>query len=247
MPYLTELNEWRLIQEIATWLSQRKAPYHALPKSISEQIGVQIDADLLEFELRRTFLVQKFPQNLNQADFKHCQTALKNLCSLLDGLAQHRSLCNDPEGHEYIHLRASIGFLESTSEAIDLVNGPNKRLFKLPNNTIDLRNCLRTITECNDALSGLLAPSLLEPAVQPSRIQRGEATCKKDRIRDRAMFILGTLFEHFRCGMSHEILLKLIQDPDEDSGSPNLQLMLSACPELEMWQEVQCDTITLYV
>ncbi|KAL6898350.1 hypothetical protein GGI43DRAFT_408965 [Trichoderma evansii] len=245
MPYLTELSEWRLIQEIAEWLSQRKAPCHVQPNSINNQLGYNAYADLLEFELRRTFMVQEFPQNLSQAEFECCQEALEHLCSLLDGITSHQNTCDDSKGQKYTHLRALRGILESTSGKIDLVNGPNKSLFKLPDNATDLGNCLRTVTECNNALSELLAPPTLEPVIQPYRIQRERSAWKKNKIRNEAICVLRILFEHFKCGMSHEVLLKLNQVPNKDLAFPSLQLMLSLCPELELWQEVQCDTIQL--
>ncbi|RFU77282.1 hypothetical protein TARUN_4958 [Trichoderma arundinaceum] len=116
---------------------------------------------------------------------------------------------------------------------------------RLPSDAVELGKCLRVVTECNDTVSRLLAPPQHESSIQPLQRQQKKRMWKKARIRNRASFVLGTLFEHFRCGTSHEVLLKLIEDPDEDLVLPSLQLMLSPCPELENWQEVQCDSMNL--
>ncbi|KAM0259057.1 hypothetical protein ACHAQJ_003558 [Trichoderma viride] len=234
MPHLIELSEWRLLQRLAVQLGQRKASYQVLPGP------VHYDAELLEIELRRAFMVQEFPQTLDQTEFEQCQEMLKNLCSLLDAIAWPPGAHGDLEGQGYTRLRALTGFLESTSGTVDLVYGPNKKLFRLPNDAAGLRKCLHVASECNNALSRLLASPLQEWATQPSQRQQKKRMWKKGRIRNRAKFVLTTLFEHFRCGTPHEVLLKIIEDPDEDLLLPNLQLMLSSCPELRSWQEVQC-------
>lgn len=244
--YPTDSNEWRLLQELSTSLIQRKASYHALPRARIDQISIHHDASLLEIELRRTFIVQQTPQSLPEQEFKHFQTALKNLCSVLDRLALHRNTRGNLKGQDYANLRALIGVLDSTSGEVDLVNGPNESLFKLPNNAADLRNCLCTVTECNNALSGLLTPPPLESSIRPSRVQRGKVAWKKSKVRDQAIRVLEALFEHFQCGMSHEVLLKLLEE-NENPLLPNLRLMLSSCPELKSWEEVQYGDADLYV
>lgn len=246
MPYLFESNEWRLLQGLGLLLDQRKATYHVQSGPLNHH-NVHLNAELFEVELRRAFMVQEFPQNLDPTEFGQCQAKLKSLCLLLDSLAWSRSAHGHPEGGIFPRLRALTGLLESTSGAVDLVNGPNKTLFRLPSDAAELSRCLRVVTECNDTLSRLIAPVSQEPAIRPLQRQQKRRMWKKARIRNRATFVLGNLFEHFRCGTSHEVLLKLIEDPDEDSVLPSLQLMLSPCPELESWQEVRCDSVDLYV
>jgi hypothetical protein len=234
--YLTDSSEWLLLQELSTRLSYRKALYLPTP---------QIDAGLhvLEAELRHTciLIVQTIPQNLLEEQFDQCQTALKNLCLLLDRLALQGSSRGNLERPKYAHLRELIAFLDSTSEAVDLVIGPNEKLFELPNGADDLSSCLRTVTNCKDALSGLLTPSRSESAVQPPRIHREKTAWKKSKVRNQARCVIKALFEHFKCGMSHEVLLKLMEDQNEDLLLPNLQFMLSPCLDLEFWEEAQYD------
>lgn len=247
MPYLIESNEWRLLQGLGLLLDKRKARYHGHSVPLNNPKEVHPNAELFEVELRRTFMVKEVPQNLNPIDFGDCQAKLNSLCGLLDGLVMLRSDRSVPKGEVYPHLRALTGILESTSGAVDLANGPNQTLFRLPDGVVELSKCLRIVTECNDTLSRLLASPLQESAVQPFQKQQKKRMWKKARIRNRATFVLEALFERFRCGTPHEVLLKLIEDPDEDSVLPSLQLMLSPCPDLEPWQEVRCDSVYLYV
>ncbi|KAK4080209.1 hypothetical protein Trihar35433_1314 [Trichoderma harzianum] len=211
------------------------------------------NADLFEVELRRAFIVQELPRNLTLREFEECQAKLESLCLLLDrlvldSLVSNSLACGQSHGHEmvFLRLRALTTFLESTSETVDLAIGANRTLFQLPNGA-ELGRCLQVVTECNDTLGRLTASASQEPTIQPLQKQQKKRMWKKARIRNRSTFVLGTLFEHFRCGSSHEVLLKLIEDPDEESVLPSLQLMLSPCPELDLWQEVQCESVNMYV
>ncbi|KAL7958815.1 hypothetical protein V8C34DRAFT_281795 [Trichoderma compactum] len=250
MPYLIELNEWRLLRGIGSLLDHRKAPYVRMQSRLFSNLK-DSNADLFEVELRRAFMVQEFAWNLTSREFDRCQASLESLCFLLDRLVLDSLVSISPvrsrthnQERPFSRLRAITAFLESTSETVDLVVGANKTLFKLPNGA-ELSRCLQVVTECNDTLSRLTAPAAQEPAIQPLQSQQKRRMWKKARIRDQSTFVLGTLFEHFRCGTSHEVLLKLIEDPDENSALPSLQLMLSPCPELELWQEVQCESVNL--
>ncbi|KAL7950105.1 hypothetical protein V8C42DRAFT_309501 [Trichoderma barbatum] len=245
MPYLIESSEWRLLRGIGSLLDNKKAPWKA-PHHVQPGPLNDLNAELFEVELRRAFVTQEYHQNdVTSEEFEQCQAKLKSLCLLLDRLARHRSQ-GHPGGKDFPCLRALTGFLESTTEEVDLVNGPNTTLFRLPSDADELRSCLQVVTECNDTLSRLTAPTSKESAIQPlQKQQQKKRMWKKARIRNRSTFVLGTLFEHLRCGTSHEVLLKLIEDPDEDLALPSLQLILSPCPELELWQEVQCESVDI--
>ncbi|KAL7796893.1 hypothetical protein V8C43DRAFT_277625 [Trichoderma afarasin] len=250
MPYLIELNEWRLLRGIGSLLDHRKAPYvHMQSRPFNDLRDP--NADLFEVELRRAFMVQELPRDLTSREFEECQAQLESLCLLLDrlvldSLVPSSLAWGQSHSHEMIfpRLRALTTFLESTSETVDLAIGANRTLFKLPNGA-ELGRCLQIVTECNDTLNRLTASAPRESTIQPLQKQQKKRMWKKARIRNRSTFVLGTLFEHFRCGTSHEVLLKLTEDPDEDSVLPSLQLMLSPCPELELWQEVQCESVNL--
>ncbi|OTA01143.1 hypothetical protein A9Z42_0014560 [Trichoderma parareesei] len=220
-PVRVSSNEWRLIQGLARLLDKRKAP-HLVQSRVSGK-RVHPEAEFFEIELRRVFRVQDFPHNLDSEAFEQCQAKLKSLCLLLDQLAWSRSIHGHAEGQTHHRLRALSALLESTSGVFDLANGPNKTLFRLPSDSAELNRCLRIVTECNDTLDKITAPAPQEPVLQPLQRQQNKRMWKKARIRNRASFVLGTLFEHFRCGMTHEVLLRLIEDPDEESMLPNLR------------------------
>ncbi|KAL6881283.1 hypothetical protein J3F83DRAFT_46937 [Trichoderma novae-zelandiae] len=247
MPYLLQSNEWRLLQGLGRLLDKRKATHQVQsgPGPLNYGKRVHPEAEFFEIELRRTFRIQEFPHNLDPEEFEQCEAKLRRLCSLLDQLAWPQSAHGHTGGQTYPRLRALSGFLESTSGALDLANGPNNTLFRLPSDSAELSRCLQVTTECNDTLDRLTAPCPPEPIVQPLQRRQKKRMWKKARIRNRASFVLGALFEHFGCGMSHEVLLKLIEDPDEESVLPSLQLMLSPCPDLDSWQEVRCDSADL--
>lgn len=248
MPYLLQSNEWRLIQGLGRLLDERKAPHQvqsgtSMPPNHGKR--VHPEAEFFEIELRRAFRVQEFPHNLEPEVFEQCEAKLRSLCLLLDQLAWTQSAHGHTGEPNYPRLRALSGLLQSTSGAFDLANGPNQTLFRLPSDSAELNRCLRIATECNDTLDRFTAPATQEPMVQPLQRQQNRRMWKKARIRNRASFVLRALFEHFRCGMSHEVLLKLMEDPDEESMLPSLQLMLSSCPDPDSWQEVRCDSVDL--
>lgn len=83
--------------------------------------------------------------------------------------------------------------------------------------------------------------------IQPIQTKGRNSVWKKNEIRDRAICVLKTLFGNFKCGKPHEVLLKLTEYSDHDLISPKLQFMLSTCSASDVWQEVQCDIIAVYV
>lgn len=239
MPYLIESNEWRLLQRLGQPLSQRKALYQV---KTPYPLGNHGTAELLEIELRRLFMVKTYPQNLESSVFQQCQANLSRLCSLLNDLAEPRIVNKGPPGQTHPRLRALAEFLETTTGAVDLVAGPNQTIFSLPQDPGKVRRRLDIVTKCNNELDLLLEPPPQESVI-PSALmrQQSKTAWKKARVRVQASLVLGKLFEHFRCEASHEVLLKLIEDFDEHSTLPSLQLMLSPCHKPEPWQEVLCD------
>ncbi|KPM39642.1 hypothetical protein AK830_g6899 [Neonectria ditissima] len=241
MPYLFESHEWRLIQALGQLFDPRKAQYHVQLGPLSNHKQAHPTAELIEVELRQTFMAKKSDRDLDSTEFEKCQAKLASLCLLLDGLVSVRTGHGGSEGQAYSRLQSLAAFMESTSEPLDLVSGLDTTLFALPHGPDKLHDCLRVVTECNDTLSRLLAAPTQEPAVRLS--ENKKRASKKARIRNRVTPILETLFEHFSCKTPHKVLLKLIEDPDEDLLLPSLQLMLPRCPDLEMWQEARCNSI----
>lgn len=174
MPFLVELPEWNLVQELGRVLSSRKARYNLQADGSQEHVT----AELFEFRLRRALMVKEAPQNLSGTDFLRCQGELKTLCSLLDGLARHRP---EPNVRGYASLQASITCLKSMSgPAVDLANGPNRTLFRLPRDHGRLGACLKLVTACNDTLDRVLAASKPVTTIQPPDRQPNQGARRND-------------------------------------------------------------------
>jgi hypothetical protein len=248
MPYLNDLTEWRLLDELGRLLDQRKARYHVAAGQFRDHKQVNLNTELIETELRSVFMVKQVSRVLDAAEFEQCQIQLSSLCSLLDDLARPSNTHRGLESSGYSRLRALIGLLESTSGEIDLASGSNQTLFELPHGADELCECLRVMADYNKVINQLLAPLLEEPILPSFQKQHHQnGAWKEGIIRNRARLALKTLFQHFKCGTPHEILLKLIEDPDEDLILPDLQLLLSPCLELISWQEARCDFVNQYV
>ncbi|KAI1746745.1 hypothetical protein F4782DRAFT_553070 [Xylaria castorea] len=245
MPYLIQSVEWRLLQELARLLEPKMARYRMHSEPLHDNKGVSSHAEQFEVELRQALTVEEFSDDLNQRDYDQCQANLRFLCSLLDNLTKWRSDHVGPAAPAYPRLSALVKYLALISKSVDLVNGPNETLFNLPRDDGELDNCLGVVSGCNFALGQLLQPAVEAPAFRPLRKTDKKWTWKQARIRNHAIFALGALFNHFRGGTSHEVLLKLTEDPGEDATLPSLQIMLSLCSELESWQEACCESVSL--
>ncbi|SPO02494.1 uncharacterized protein DNG_05167 [Cephalotrichum gorgonifer] len=60
------------------------------------------------------------------------------------------------------------------------------------------------------------------------------------RRRDRAASVLRSLFKHIRCGTGHEVMLKLSDHLENGTELPSLDIVMSLCPDLSQWQEIEC-------
>lgn len=251
MKYLIELKEWRLVRDLGRLFGQRKASYQVQQPSLHEPVFLA-PAEHFEFELRQLLMYQDAPQNLDDGDFEECQTTLRNLCVVLDDLVADDWATGSPvvPAGSYPRLRALLPLLDSTAEPLDLIHGPNTTIFDLPHRENDLYRCLGEVTKGHRALRKLFTPpSVPEPSVHAlrGRRHRSKDAWKKARIRKQATLALETLFQHFKCGTAHEVLLRLTEDTDQDSALPTLQMMLSKCPELESWLEARCESPHPYV
>lgn len=244
MPFIIESNEWRLLHGLALLLDYRKAPFQVRPKQLIHP-NMNHNAELFEIELRRTFMLKACPQNLDKENFSQCQVHLSILCSLLDGLATNIDHCT-LDDVAYPRLRVLTRFLESTLETVDLAIGPHKTLFRMPGNNSELSRCLKIVTDCNNTLSRLLELPQQRQFNLALPNQQYKRTWKNARVRNRVNLTLGSLREYFRCGASHEVLLRLFEDNDETSVLPNLQLMLPLCAQPEFWYEARCTSVDLY-
>lgn len=252
MPFLIQCNEWRLLQRLARALSHKKAPCWLEQRDDRDQKHPQDTSvphpnlELLEIELRQLLTVAEYPHNVEDSKFNYCYERFISICSLLDRLAGPSStnpFIVSNNTHGYVHLENSIDRAQKSTGPIDLVQGPNKKLFISPSN-VELTACLGIVTQCNELLSGLVQPLDHKQPInsnQSTRQKRDKKDWKTSRMRKRARFVLDSLFQRLRCQTSHEILLKLIEDGTVDSVLPELQMMLSLCPELAVWQDIRCE------
>ncbi|KAI0410589.1 subtilisin-like protein [Xylaria grammica] len=240
MPYLIESIEWRLFQELGRLLKSqlRRGPP-------SEGNGRPPQAELFEVELRQAFMVYDVSEKLNQDKYDEFQESLKRLCLLLNDLARPPIVDGGPVAHAYPALDALAKRLELLSGQVDLATGFDEPLFQLPENEDELNVCLSIVTEYNINFSRLCPPVVQETTIRSHQTQHKRGSWKKARIRNHATFVLGALFGHFKCGKSHEVFLKLTEDPDENSALPSLQIVFSLCLESETLQEAFCDPVHL--
>lgn len=251
MRYIIECGEWRLLQALGALVSQRKSRF--VPGSVKANSPSRPDCPslaegLLEFELRRIFLLNDFSRTLSDAEFEECDMRLRTLCKLLDKLVDPRLVKGI--GPDYPCLRAVVELLQDSDETYDLSSSSNPSLFKPPDDEDELKRALALVTEHNDFLARVLSPSSTrEPTTRPvpkRDSKRTRKTWKDSALRDRATATLRALFDHLRCGRNHEIILKL-SDPDTGTIPRELNLMLSTCPNQCGWLEVQCGSIESYV
>ncbi|KAJ3562791.1 hypothetical protein NPX13_g8432 [Xylaria arbuscula] len=237
MPYLIESTEWRLLQELGCLFKSRLARLRR--GSTNDHDRTPSVAGLVEVELRQVFLIEEIPQSLGQEDYDQCQINLKILCSLLENLLKPQSTSESVVAHIYPRLYTLTKSLKSGISELDLASGPQETVFTLPRDEDELENCLCLITASNIALRRLLPLVPQEPIARPLP-KENKRMWKKAWVRNHATSMFETIFDHFRCGTPHEVMVKLIDDPDENTVSPYLHMALSLCPEFRLLQEVWC-------
>ncbi|KAI1358849.1 hypothetical protein F5Y08DRAFT_345299 [Xylaria arbuscula] len=237
MPYLIESTEWRLLQELGCLFKSRLARLRR--GSTNDHDRAPSVAGLIEVELRQAFLAEEIPQSLSQEDYDQCQINLKILCSLLENLLKPQPTSESVVAKIYPRLYTLTKSLKSGIGELDLATGPQETVFTLPRDEDELENCLCLITASNIALLRLLPLVPQEPIARPLP-KENKRMWKKAWVRSHATSMLETIFDHFRCGTSHEVMVKLTDDPDENAVSPYLHMALSLCPEFRLLQEVWC-------
>ncbi|KAN0066705.1 hypothetical protein V8E54_015175 [Elaphomyces granulatus] len=252
---LTASLEWRLLQGLGSSVVGRLARYKRGSETISAQktktsFNINIVSDnnqaFLETELRLLlnwkFSTPKLPQNT----YDELQVKLMILCELLDGVV-NLPLTRSKQGpfgpgeggdtlsrpaRAYPNLRTLLeylnnGGLESADNKfdLDLVNGPNPRLFVISCGP-KTKEVLDAVHDCNDSLVRLCG----NPCASSTPAAHSTA-CTDIRFRERASKIIEALFEQFTyCNSAHEILLSLSSDDTNYAQSqPTLDLFLSCC------------------
>jgi hypothetical protein len=137
-------------------------------------------------------------------------------------------------------LNRTASNLEAPTELFDLASGPHQTLFRLPEDMNELKNELKMVTECNDFVGQLFTTN--RESLHRSMPKAKEQVWTDTRLRDRAATVLGTIFERFKCGIRHEVMLKLSEDSDKGIPRPKLHLLLSSCLDSDRWEEALCDS-----
>lgn len=116
MPYLSESNEWELLDKLGRLWYLKKSRYQPL----RDHKGVEVNAELVEFELRHVFIAKQVTRNLEPEEFDQFQAKVQRLCLLLDGLARVPNADVGPEDLAYPRLRALTELLKSKSGKLDV-------------------------------------------------------------------------------------------------------------------------------
>ena len=252
MSYLIECKEWRLLQALGLLVGQSNLS--RFNPGMLEVSGLpNLAAKLFEIEVRRVFLPRDRSRALSTADFNECRERLKGVCELFDRIV-HPHLSQTAEKNAgYPRLSSLLRLLEhSESDVIlDLVHGSRPALFRPPSNQTELQTSLALVTDLNDSLARLFASPTREAPVR-SAPKKERKTWNDARLRRRATSALGAVFEHLRCGPSHEVMLKVAGDADSGAAASSLDIRLSSCPDLTQhpdakWLEARCGSIDSYV
>lgn len=196
MPYLIESNEWRLLHSLSLLLGQRKARHCVQPDPLRDHQVTNPYAALFEVELRRVFIIKEHSQILDKNIFEQCQSVLLSLCSLLNNLVWPQSTNSSTQNQSYPHLRALANVIENTTGPIDLANGVNQTIFRIPDTVVELERCLNQLTSYNNGLCGLLEQPSQAQAIQPTRLGKKKSAWKKARVREQATSVLGGLLKN---------------------------------------------------
>ncbi|KAK1755455.1 hypothetical protein QBC47DRAFT_401624 [Echria macrotheca] len=236
MPRLFECDEWRLLQALGGLLAGRQA-------KVQFQRGIPEPADcshghpnyeFLEVELRRTFLPRDSSRNLSADEFELLHSTLRTLCALLENsvVVEGRPTADSEGLDPYARLRRLVAALAESTDIVDLLATPDK-----PRGIFDMsaqvKRNLDTISECNDTISRLLS-SQATPLPQPPPKSKERKPWKDCEKRRRAAAVLQALFRRVRCGKSHELVMRGLENANE------LQCFLSSCLSVGVWRHVRC-------
>lgn len=244
MPYLAECREWRLLKALGFALKGRKARY------IAPGAHIHFDQQLFECELRRVFTPKYSNPELSDSVFDEFSTIFKNICKMLDGLVKRKSTSRPPPSHSaYSNLHTLVHYLEDllplptpsgpSDNMFDLSCGSHETLFRLPQHTSELKNGLDTLTKYNNVVDQLFSTHCDSPRWENNNADG--STSLDTGLRGRATTVLESLFETFKCGGRHEVMLRLSEGLNQATPRQRLHLLLSSCLSPTLWQETLCD------
>lgn len=248
MPHPFQIEEWRLLEDLKSQIVHR-APPQQLARHDSFP-GASHNGDLLEPDLRQVFSLMGsgISWNMGESDLDDCEEHLARLCASLE-----RILPPVRNGHhttQYPRLEGLTQFLKGKPDDfyVYLACGRSlHHLFDPPVDVSHLNDCLKHVGDVLKLLMRLQESSKpQERDIEPPRAPPKRYAWKKSRVRNRANLVLDCIFDHIRCDTQHDIMLKLLQDPDESAQLPDLQLLLSPCKGADLWHDLLCDSAESY-
>lgn len=250
MPYLFESNEWLLMYELGQAFDLRKSRFQSgRPEAIHRPVAEHIESGL-RLLLRPKEEPRGSPQHLSDEIFNIFHVNLCRLCSVLNRLVSEELVLPHTASvaAPYRQLRSLRQFLISEDITVDLVHGPNTKLFTLPRDDGEIYEYRRLVDDANQALGSLCPTPFLEPRTPtPSRRERRDAW-KKAEVRKQTTDTLEALFQRFTCNAQHEVLLRLTRDTGENDAPLSLELILpSTCREAGSWRQARCQKLHAYV
>ncbi|KAF4446597.1 pfs domain-containing protein [Fusarium austroafricanum] len=239
MPPLSKCDEWNLLQDIAKAFQPVKANHKPSPRDW--QLPRTTFDQRLECELREVLIQRTHIPSLSKYDFNSCRFHFSNLCCLLDAAVNPKASNEVVQNSTYPRLNGLLSVLRNLDQfpdlRFDLDSGPHQTIFVFQGQsrtaTLD---CLR---HCNNLLGSSAQKSTQAAAAYswgPNLPSRRDLP-----VKDRALKLFQLLFQRLTCGQTHEVLLKLATNRADNTDSPDLQLLLSACQGVENWQEVVYD------
>ncbi|KAE8406233.1 hypothetical protein BDV37DRAFT_281143 [Aspergillus pseudonomiae] len=243
MAFLLECEEWRVLQAIATLLEEGKA--YCEPRALTVPGWSQDLHQLFWVELRGILAYRERDPYLPMALFHNCQVKLSNVCVLLSRLVNCRRVTVHAEGEAetceykgsaYPFLHGLVSFLQTSTGILNLAGGPDSVLLELPRGISQIEQYLYTVMECNRLIKGLFqAPTVQHGASgQPIFTVKGPMW-SDTRHRDKAITVFRSLFERLRCGIQHEILLKVPDNSLPRHVQQELYLLLRVHKQISSW------------
>ncbi|OAR01318.1 hypothetical protein LLEC1_03745 [Akanthomyces lecanii] len=195
---------------------------------------------MLEYELRKLFILKDSDFYLVDEDLVECRLVLREQCTLLETSVNPSFVSATTESTRYHNLSGLISYLDTldvdkSCAAFDLTAGSNLTLFNFRPNSGEH---LRALTDCNKIIERICSKYESLKAGHITKVKR--RPWRDSKMRDVASATFSLIFERFSCDTSHEILVKVSENPTQDENSPKLQLYISPCMESDEWQEVSC-------
>lgn len=241
MPYLTDCQEWRLLQEVATPLSYRKSLYQ--PSSSNWLVSTNRQKQAVDLQLREIFLRRDEELYLTKEDFQDFRDYLSQLCRFLDLAINPAVTQTIGKDRYYPHLSGLARFLQTSDlnedVRFDLVTGAGDPLFVLSN---DESRKVVELARLNNRLIEKALGTGHEEDTKFYPTQRNTNTWMNVKLRDQTSTLLRLLFRRFTCKTTHKLLMDFSSMCPGSCDPSILRLHISTCigeTNNDNWQEMQ--------